>query len=242
MLGPISAAKQEIEDRRRQGVPPLVRDLAPRPAQEPTPAKWLCGLDLGMMNDHTALAILRKSKEERNGKMVNCYACLHLQRWIGVDYPSIAEEVRPLLAQLTPPATLIVDQTGVGVGVAQILRRARLPVAGLKGVTITSGHQTTYRPDGGFNVPKKELVAAGQSALQGKRLAIAPKLADAKVLRRELQNFKVKISVNATETYEAWREGDHDDLVLTVCMATWYGEQGGCRLGAENFFFGESKR
>jgi hypothetical protein len=27
------------------------------------------------------------------------------------------------------------------------------------------------------------------------------------------------------ETHEAWREGDHDDLVLAVAMACWCGER-----------------
>lgn len=177
------------------------------------------------MCDPTALAIVRMTVDVNNGKRRNRYAVLHLQRWLGVDYPTIAEELRPKLGELSPLPTLIGDETGVGLATLQILRRAKLPVASLKGICITAGHQPTVRAEGGFNVPKKELVAAGQSALQGKRLDISPKLKDAGTLRKELQNFKVKINLNATETYEGWRDGDHDDLVFALCMAVWYGEQ-----------------
>jgi hypothetical protein len=49
------------------------------------------------------------------------------------------------------------------------------------------------------------------------------------VLIKELQNFKVKITAAANEIFEAWREGEHDDLLLAVAIAAWMGErmQGG---------------
>jgi hypothetical protein len=233
-----SIAKQALEATRRAGPDPLVQAAqASVPQPPPSPVSWLCGLDLGMMHDPTALAIVRKTVEAKGGKRINRYAVLHLQRWLGVAYPDIAEELRPMLAALTPRPTLVADETGVGVGVLQILRKAKLPVAGIKGICITAGHRTTFRPEGGWNVPKGELVAYGQSALQGKRLDICPALRDAKVLRKELATFTVKINVaSATESYEAWRQGDHDDLVLAVCMAVWFGENGGKRLSADHFF------
>src|SRR5262249_44300270 len=45
------------------------------------------------------------------------------------------------------------------------------------------------------------------------------------VVTRELQNFTVKIKLSTTnETFEAWRERDHDDLVLAVALAAWVAE------------------
>ncbi len=35
----------------------------------------------------------------------------------------------------------------------------------------------------------------------------------------------MKITVAGNDTYEAWRESDHDDLVLAAAMAAWYGEK-----------------
>jgi hypothetical protein len=36
----------------------------------------------------------------------------------------------------------------------------------------------------------------------------------------------VKINIStAHDSYEAWREGDHDDLVLSVALACWAGER-----------------
>jgi hypothetical protein len=51
-------------------------------------------------------------------------------------------------------------------------------------------------------------------------------MALADTLRKELLNFKVKINIStAHDSYEAWREGDHDDLVLAVAMACWCRER-----------------
>jgi hypothetical protein len=74
-------------------------------------------------------------------------------------------------------------------------------------------------------VPKRDLVAAVQVLLQNGRLKIAPELELAPVLKKELLNFRVKIDPKtAHDSYEHWREGDHDDLVLATALACWYSE------------------
>ncbi len=46
------------------------------------------------------------------------------------------------------------------------------------------------------------------------------------ILQQEMLNFKVKIDPQrAHDSYSAWREADHDDLILSVALAAWYGEQ-----------------
>jgi hypothetical protein len=44
----------------------------------------------------------------------------------------------------------------------------------------------------------------------------------AELLEKELQNFKMKQNLQTGhDTYEAWREGDHDDLVLSASIAAY---------------------
>jgi hypothetical protein len=74
-------------------------------------------------------------------------------------------------------------------------------------------------------VPKRNLVSTVQVYLQGKRLKIASRLDLADTLTRELQNFQVKITDAANDTYGAWREGSHDDLVLSASLALWAGTE-----------------
>ncbi len=45
----------------------------------------------------------------------------------------------------------------------------------------------------------------------------------ADVLINELRNFHVAVNIATGHgSYEAWREGDHDDLVFAVSLACWY--------------------
>ena len=79
---------------------------------------------------------------------------------------------------------------------------------------------------GGLRVPKRDLASAPLVLMQKGQLKIAEGLELAPVLKRELLNFKVKINIaTGHDSYEAWREGDHDDLVLAVAMACWCGER-----------------
>jgi hypothetical protein len=93
-------------------------------------------------------------------------------------------------------------------------------------VTLTTGHEVTSG-DSGLFVPKKELVSVLQVLLQLRRLRVARTLPDALLLVRELENFRVKVTTARTETFESWREGQHDDLVFAVALAAWVGEQAG---------------
>ena len=71
---------------------------------------------------------------------------------------------------------------------------------------------------------------AARAALQTRRLKIAPALPEAQTLISELQNFQAKITDTAYDSYGAWRENSHDDLVLSVALALWWA--GSQRRGA----------
>ena len=118
----------------------------------------------------------------------------------------------------------LVDQTGVGRPVVDMLRGAGLkPIA----ITITGGDSVT-REGGAVRVPKRDLVSTVQVLLQSKRLKIARGLKEAQTLTDELLAFKVTITTTGHDRYGndvgMWRENPHDDLVLAVALAAWYGE------------------
>jgi hypothetical protein len=64
-----------------------------------------------------------------------------------------------------------------------------------------------------------------QTVLQTQRLRIARALPEAELLLKELQNFRVRVTAAANETFGEWREGQHDDLVLATALAAWAGER-----------------
>jgi hypothetical protein len=52
---------------------------------------------------------------------------------------------------------------------------------------------------------------------------VAVSLPEAETLTREMQNFRVRINLSSEAEAGAWREGSHDDLVLAVSLALWWG-------------------
>lgn len=158
------------------------------------------------------------------------YAARHLERLpIGTPYPAqvlrIKELHERLKAETGTPPRLVADATGVGKPVIDMLRAAELSPAA---VTITGGDSVT-RDAQDFRVPKRDLVGAMQVLLQSERLKIASSLKEAATLTAELLAFKVSISLKGYDSYGndagPWRENPHDDLVLAVALACWYGEQ-----------------
>jgi hypothetical protein len=148
----------------------------------------------------------------------------HLRRFpLGTPYT----EIVPAVAALTRAGPLaespvVVDQTGVGRAVVDMLRQA---IGWVVPVSITGGQAVTVAEDRFLHVPKKELVTFLQIVLQSRRLRIARGLHEAAILVRELQQFQVKITTAAHETFGVWREGQHDDLVLAVALACWWAER-----------------
>jgi len=202
---------------------------------EPAP-KYTLGLDLGQVKDYTALVIL-----ERHGEAEQAvYHARHLQRFpLGTPYPTIVAAVARML-QLPPlkdeTPRLAVDETGVGAPVVDLFRQAQLN-ATLYPVHITGGSTINY--DRGVEyVPKRVLVSVVQVALQTEKLKIASALPEAPTLVRELQDFQVKITDAANDTYGAWREGTHDDLVLAVALGLYVGKQHGEIIEEAAYSFG----
>jgi hypothetical protein len=166
------------------------------------------------------------------------YHVRHLERpAIGTSYVEVVERVVELLgslAKLDRELVLAVDTTGVGRPVADMLK-ARLEewlavdqdtILHHAWITITGGDSVSRAEGGGLRVPKRDLASAPLVLMQNKQLKIAEGLALAPVLKRELLNFKVKINIaTGHDSYEVWREGEHDDLVLAVTMACWTGER-----------------
>ena len=173
------------------------------------------GLDLGQSSDYTAIAIVEHVDTALNVR--------HLRRFpLGTTYPVIVEEVAEMISKIPVTPKLVVDATGVGRPVVDLLRARGLR---LNAVTITGGDTATH--DGmNWRVPKRDLVSAVAVGLQTGRLKIAANLPEAATLTRELLNFKVTIDLKtAHDSYSAWRESVHDDLVLAVALSVWSANQ-----------------
>lgn len=195
------------------------------PRQETDGRSFSVGLDLGKVFDYSAISIL-----EREGRN---YTVKHLERLpIEMDYPSQVEHVyarmhkKPLERNET---MLAIDHTGVGIAVFDMfIARGLNPI----GITIHGGSSITWVKKKNSKslpnkarVPKRDLVTLLLVLSQNGRLKISKKLKLAPILTEELQDFKVRISEKTGhDSYGAWREGEHDDLILSLACALWAAE------------------
>ena len=186
--------------------------------------EFIVGLDLGQSRDYTALAVLQLIAGAKRAEAQ--YHLRYLERPpLGTLYTAIVERVRELLA--TPPlqarrTPLVIDRTGVGSAVTDMFTAAGLrPYA----VTITGGDSVVRENSYHVRVPKRELVGLLVALFQSGRLKVARNLELAPALLDELLNFRVKVNLQtAHDSYEAWRESAHDDLVLATALACWHAE------------------
>ncbi len=193
------------------------------------------GLDLGQSADYTALSVVQAVKVPTGGGSFGTDLHLrHLERYpLRTPYPDIAEKVAALMRDplLSPeefdPARrrifraapeLVVDNTGVGVAVTDLLRKLGLRFVS---VTITGGDNVSGTGRS-MRVPKRDLVAALEVPFHTGTLKVAEGLELWHVLKQELLTFRRKINLKtAHDSYEHWRETDHDDLVLATALACW---------------------
>lgn len=209
------------------------------------------GVDLGQAADYTAIVVIepqtlcvirtetiheerlvrhrpvfrRPDGTETTEHPLVLYHLRHIERLtLGTRYPDVVQRLKELRAKI-PGSTLAVDATGVGRPVIDLIESAGLSC---QAITITGGDATTSAGSE-HRVPKRDLVSCAQVLFQNRRLKIAHGLPLADVLVRELQGFKVKIDARtAHDSYGAWREGIHDDLVLALCVALWVAERSCC--------------
>ena len=203
------------------------------------PPEYVIGVDLGQASDYTAIAVLERHAPHEEHRQEATYHVRHLDRLpLGTPYPQQVERVTQVLkhvrhaqelaaSQAWPRAALggtylVVDQTGVGRPVVDMLRQAGHQ--DLHAVTITAG-DTMTRDRRDYRVPKRIISASLQVLLQTQRLAIAAALPHAETLTREMLAFKVTISATGHDSFgNDWRENPHDDMVLAVALAAWAGE------------------
>jgi len=193
---------------------------------------FYAGLDLGQSRDWTALAIVQRHASLSGARGDAHYQVRHLERPpLGTPYPDVVELVAARLRMLPPKsARLVIDATGVGAPVVDMVRRADLGGTPIVAVTITGGNAAHRDGHRAASVPKRDLVSTLQVLLQSGRLKIAEGLPLARLLSVELLNFRATISLAGHDSYAAgaeaaWREaGTNDDLVLAVSLACWVAE------------------
>lgn len=199
--------------------------------------RYVIGLDLGQASDFTAVAVVESEWIDDRELETRVR---HLDRWRGVSYVDVIERLHDLRAEsVLTDAALVVDGTGVGRAVVDMLREARLrPIP----VSITAGESAHRDEDRWWRVPKKELVGVVQVQLHKGRLKVASALPLAEVLLEELGGFEVRVTAAGNVQYGTWRDGAHDDLVLAAALSLWWARRSTPKSGAPTYTTGGCRR
>jgi hypothetical protein len=205
------------------------------------------GLDLAEGTDYTALAavheVVEPTKEDTQERRLQLSFLHRFPRRTPYDEiaaavagfmqnPDLRPDVvhayapsgRPLLVKKDKPPALVVDDTGVGRGIARWLKK--YGVKPLVGVTITGSRGGKAQPDphegGRWRVPKTQLVFDLINAVDTQRLEVPRGLDQWDVLREELLRFSRKQNEQTGHVrYEHEKAGDHDDMVIALALALW---------------------
>jgi hypothetical protein len=192
--------------------------------------RFFIGLDLGQAHDYTAMAVLERA-EARGAWDAAWYAyrkevtlqLRYLERApLGTKYTEVAARVRAVArrAEVAGRCALVADATGVGRPVMDLLRTEDLGCR-LIPVTLTGGDSESL-VDGYYRAPKRDVITGLQALLDTGALRIASRLEHGATLARELMEMQVKLTPAGREQYGAWRENQHDDLVLATALACWW--------------------
>jgi hypothetical protein len=182
------------------------------------------GLDLGQRQDFSALAVVER-EEQKFAWMPTPreLSVRHLERIaLGTPYPQVVQRVCEVMRnpKIEHRSRLVVDATGVGAALVDLLRSAGLGVS-LTTVTITSGERARGQGER-WHVPRADLLAGLEVLLEAGELKICRRRKDAERLVRELEAMRFKGG-----------GGEHDDLVFAVALAAWRASRAENRFGME---------
>jgi hypothetical protein len=194
--------------------------------------RYTIGLDLGQARNHTALAVLERTWTAATAREFILsgtrgfsgeyeYLVVGMERLaLGTSYPMVVEWVKTIAKRYGEDlGEIVVDATGVGSAVMDLLKRAQIG-ARIAGVVIT-GSQATGNPSGagrtaaGYStVSRTELLTALQVSIQSRRISISlPLCSEWAALQKELELLRMA----------GKRAGVQDDLAFALALAVWWG-------------------
>lgn len=196
---------------------------------------YFIGVDIGRTMDHSAVAVLARRMEvadPENPRVENMYPMYYAtylhQLELGTPYHVLVEELDRLwrLPALIPTRNaMVVDQTGVGAPIIEALRMDK-KINPCIGVVLTGGDRASQTMDTEYHLPKADLVSNLVYLTQRARVKLLPGLQHEQEYFDQLAIFGYKVNRDTGNvSYEALQEAVHDDLVVAVALALWYGER-----------------
>jgi len=172
-------------------------------------------------------------------RVIHYYDIELIEKYQGLGYEEMADRTATLMQnpKLRMNTDLIVDGTGVGDAVVELMRKRGLypmPIIFSGGEKpnihyaqfgqVFKNNTSLYeaRVVESISVPKKDLVDAGKVMIQQGRVRVAPGRWN-EDFKTQLYKFKGKVNENTgNRKFEAETEQDHDDLVVVFLLGAWW--------------------
>lgn len=184
--------------------------------------RHILSLDPAQLRDFSALAAVKMKYDQIKRKIV--YELSNMERMQKVGYDVIVDWAAN--AYNTPdfnhptPALFLLDATGPGLALQSMFKLKGIRV---KPIIITSGQAMTH--DGPFlHIGKPRLFGTFMAAFDSGRVQLNPNMPIYPTLEKEMVNFRAKLSSSGNAIFEAG-PGENDDLLFSLAMAIWYGEE-----------------
>jgi hypothetical protein len=190
---------------------------------------WTLGLDLGLIVDYSALALVTWQDEHQRGQRPLKHLLINnLKRWpVPCDYPTIARDLGKLVVlagleqregRLGVP--LVLDASGAGgerivAFFDDAWRRGQLGTRRPWPAWVTGGQV----PSKDRHISRGELLMELKISAQENRLHIAPELGLGEAFLDELRHLQLRKSPTGEDIYES--VGKHDDIAMAVALAAY---------------------
>ena len=183
---------------------------------------FIISLDPAQLRDWSALAVVDMHYQPDKKRFG--YSLVAMARKQGLPYDQIVDWVariyhKPEFNADVPPE-LVIDSTGVGVAVRDMLLAKGLRP---KAITITAG-EAYSQVGSSFHVGKARLIGTFLGAFDGGKVAVNPSMPIWPQLEKEMLAYRAEISAQGRAKFEA-EEGEHDDMIFALAQAIWYGEE-----------------
>lgn len=183
----------------------------------------MLGFDPAQLFDFAALSALEVNYEPGQDAT---YRVVNLERRQRVSYPDLVAWAAdapntPIFREGTTDAPkLVVDSTGVGIAVRDMLRQKNVP---LVAIMTTAGNALSKDLDG-YHVGKARIYGKFFTVFDDGRIHINKEHPYFAQLYNELKAFKSKLSAAGNALFEA-ELGEHDDMITALALPVWYFEE-----------------
>jgi hypothetical protein len=190
---------------------------------------YIISLDPAQLNDYSALCVMERTD--------STYRLEWLRRKRGLPYTDIVSWSKKVFLNpryrkdTTYSPVFVLDVGGVGKAIQDMMTAADVSTTGIQ----YTGGAAVSREGGNYHVSKSFIVGKFLAAWDEGRVLMPANASFLDMFQSELKAFRGEMTSQGRAKFEA-EQGEHDDMVMCVAQAVWWGEHASPKpIGPLNF-------